>query len=424
MGAGNWAVLATGLVVAMVAVSWFRTRRQVVRRLGAVVARLDERPDPVASGGGSFDAALSRLERTVDRSNTRLSDTQNELQRVAAVLDLLAEGVIVVNATGRVVLRNAAAAEFVDARHGEAVAEATIRDVIGEALRGVDVEREVELFGPPRRSLMVSSLALGGAGGAMGAAALIRDVSDARRVDSVRRDFVANVSHELKTPIGALVALAETLEADDDPAVMRRLAVRVRHEAERLARIVSDLLDLSLIEAQEAPPRAAVPVEVLVEEAVDRVRSGAERAGVRLEVEPIAAGVSLVCDRRQVVSALFNLLDNAVKYVDREAQDGVVEVRFVVGDGRASFRVSDNGIGVPERDRARIFERFYRVDRARSRASGGTGLGLAIVRHVAQAHAGGVGLDSEEGSGSTFEMWFPADAVAQASRSPEGRGPA
>ena len=165
-------------------------------------------------------------------------------------------------------------------------------------------------------------------------------------------------------------------------------------------------------------------MEVLVEEAVDRVRSGAERAGVRLEVEPIAAGVSLVCDRRQVVSALFNLLDNAVKYVDREAQDGVVEVRFVVGDGRASFRVSDNGIGVPERDRARIFERFYRVDRARSRASGGTGLGLAIVRHVAQAHAGGVGLDSEEGSGSTFEMWFPADAVAQASRSPEGRGPA
>jgi two-component system sensor histidine kinase SenX3 len=215
---------------------------------------------------------------------------------------------------------------------------------------------------------------------------------------------VANVSHELKTPIGALELLAETIAAESDPAVTRPLAERMVKEAERLGRIVDDLLDLSLIETQEAPTRDLIPIRTLVDEAVDRLRPAALMAGLALEVEH-HTDAALLCDRRQVVSALSNLLDNAVKYTE---QGGRVLVTTSTELGRVAVSVNDSGIGVPSRDLERIFERFYRVDQARSRDTGGTGLGLAIVRHVAQAHGGEVSVTSLEGQGSTFTIVFPA----------------
>jgi two-component system sensor histidine kinase SenX3 len=239
----------------------------------------------------------------------------------------------------------------------------------------------------------------------IGAVAFVRDISELRRVESVRRDFVANVSHELKTPIGALSLLAETMAVGDDSPVNSQLADRLQREANRLGRIVDDLLDLSLIEAQERPTREPVPLHVVLHEAAERVRGAADAVGIPLSVAPVATDLVLAGDRSQLVSAVTNLLDNAVKYSEPGEP---VEVDATVGDGSICISVRDHGIGIPSRDLERIFERFYRVDRARARDTGGTGLGLAIVRHVATNHRGEVRVVSQEGQGSVFTLRLPA----------------
>src|SRR5262249_10194100 len=219
---------------------------------------------------------------------------------------------------------------------------------------------------------------------------------------------------ELKTPIGALEVLAETLLEEDDPNVTRPLAERMVKEAERLARIVDDLLDLSLIETQGGPPRVTVPLEVLVDDAVDQLRPAAASSGINLQVHPGVTGALVACDRRQVVSAIANLIDNAVKYSEPKSP---VTVSTALLDDHVEVSVRDAGIGIPSRDLERIFERFYRVDQARSRDTGGTGLGLSIVRHVARAHGGEVKVESIEGQGSTFRFVIPLEPDSAAARS-------
>jgi two-component system sensor histidine kinase SenX3 len=321
-----------------------------------------------------------------------------------AALDESTDAIIVVDRIGREVVRNAVARRFASARTGEVLAEEAINDLLQEALDGHSSERELQLYGPPRQVLHLRAYPLRRDSEIVGAVGFTRDISEGRRVESVRRDFVANVSHELKTPIGALGLLAETMAASDDPGVMSQLADRVVREADRLARIVDDLLDLSTIEAQEAPTRVPQPVRVLVAECVDLVQAAAIAGDVPLRVAPEPPDVEIKCDPRQLRSALVNLLDNAVKY---SGPGQPVEIGACVSDDRVSFVVCDHGIGIPTRDLERIFERFYRVDRARSRDTGGTGLGLAIVRHVAQAHGGDVTVQSREGEGSTFTLSVP-----------------
>ena len=251
---------------------------------------------------------------------------------------------------------------------------------------------------------MLRATAIQADDGPVGVLVVIDDVTDRRRLEAVRRDFVANISHELKTPVGALGLLAETLLAEDDPTVSRRLAERMQTEAFRVGRTIDDLLALSQIEADEAGLRDEVPVHLFIAEAVDRVRPAAEQQGITIEVVEPDPRLVVVGDRRQLVSATYNLLDNAVKYSDRGSS---VQVRART-DGRwIDLSVSDHGIGIPRRDLERVFERFYRVDRARSRETGGTGLGLAIVRHVASNHAGEVRVESLEGEGSTFTLRLP-----------------
>lgn len=324
--------------------------------------------------------------------------------RLAGALAAAPDGVVIVDQTGREVLRNEAAERFRDARHTDALAEAALGELLTSAARGEGGERELHLFGPPREHLALRARPLVVDGAIVGGVAFIRDVTEAHRIESVRRDFVANVSHELKTPIGALALLAETMATGGDEAVMRPLADRIAREADRLARIIDDLLDLSLIEAQEAPSREPEPARTLLEEAVERVRATAAAAGTPLAVGVVPSDTVIECDRRQVLSALTNLLDNAIKYSERGKS---VDVDASVEDGLLLIAVRDHGIGIPSRDLERIFERFYRVDRARSRATGGTGLGLAIVRHVAQAHGGDVTVESQEGEGSTFRLRLP-----------------
>lgn len=327
------------------------------------------------------------------------------LDRLVAALRLLPDAVVVVDDAGAEVLRSATADRFVGARHADAIAEAAIEEMLADACRGESSARELQLYGPPREVLSLTAQPLVEAGQVLGAMVVIRDMTDARRTDEVRRDFVANVSHELKTPVGALGLLADTIAAGGDEAVTRQLAERIGREADRLAQIIDDLLDLSIIEAQEAPEREAVPVAMLVDQAVERSQAGAEALGVPVDVAPVARNLAAVCDRRQIVSALTNLIDNAVKYSEPGSRVSVGVT--VLADDLVEIAVADRGIGIPSRDLERIFERFYRVDRARSRATGGTGLGLSIVRHVAQAHGGEVAVESTEGVGSTFRFRIP-----------------
>jgi two-component system sensor histidine kinase SenX3 len=235
---------------------------------------------------------------------------------------------------------------------------------------------------------------------------LVEDRTEARRVDEVRRDFVANVSHELKTPIGALALLAETVEdAAEDPEAVRRFAGRMRQEASRLTKLAQDLIILSRIQAAEPIPDP-IPVElaIVVAEALDRCRMKANAHGIELAATT-DPGLVVLGDEDLLVNALRNLLENAVAYSPEKTR--VVVSTRRIDDHAAEVSVADQGIGIPQRDLERIFERFYRVDPARSRATGGTGLGLAIVKHVTAAHGGEVKVWSREGAGSTFTLRLP-----------------
>jgi len=231
------------------------------------------------------------------------------------------------------------------------------------------------------------------------------DESDAVRLEATRRDFVANVSHELKTPVGALALLAEAvLDAADDPVEVRRFSGKIVHEATRLGTLVSELIALSRLQgAERLPELVAVEVDEVVTEALGRSRLVAESAGIEITTDE-ASGLIVDGDRTLLVTALSNLIDNAIAYSSAASP---VSVSRRKSDGYAEIAVTDRGIGIAPEHQKRVFERFFRVDPARSRATGGTGLGLAIVKHVAANHGGEVRLWSRPGTGSTFTIRLP-----------------
>lgn len=238
---------------------------------------------------------------------------------------------------------------------------------------------------------------------------LADDLTDARRVEAIRRDFVANVSHELKTPIGAVSLLAEAVEeAADDPEAVRRFAARMGIESTRLADLVSQIIDLSRLQATDPMGRAdTVEIDDVLIEAVDRCRVDAEEREVTITVAG-EAGLQVMGDQQQLTTAIGNLVENALVYSDPGARVVVNARRQVRDDDYVAITVSDNGIGIPTDQLERIFERFYRVDYARSRANGGSGLGLSIVKHIAAVHHGDVAVWSQLGQGSTFTLRLPA----------------
>jgi len=350
-------------------------------------------------------AALARADAIAAAERVRTDQEQaaadDHRSRLARALDAIPQGVLIADPAGTVVFRNRVAETFADARHSDALVEAAVGELLAEALVGLAADRTIDLFGPPRRTLVITTVPFDD-----GALVVIDDISERRRLEATRRDFVANISHELKTPVGAMGLLAETLTMEDDPAVARRLAERIVDEAFRMDRTIEDLLVLTRIESEEAAEREPVAANVAIAEAVERIRPGAEQAGIVIEVAEADPGLVVFSDRRQIVSALYNLLDNAVKYSDPGA---VVEVRAVADGDQLRIAVQDHGFGIPKGDLERVFERFYRVDQARSRSTGGTGLGLAIVRHVATNHAGEVTVESRLGEGSTFTLVLPCD---------------
>lgn len=336
-----------------------------------------------------------RSELAISRAQLRVCE--QDARRLRAVLDAVPVGLVLSDLDGKPVLRTPPARQ---GGHVDHLVEDAVEQLLVAAAAGTRGERRLDLVGPPARVLLLKGIPLADGG----ALAVIEDLSERARLDAVRTDFVANISHELKTPIGALAVLAETVADHDDVDVMRGLAERMVEEAHRASSTIDDLLELSRIELGGRAVREVVDVGMVISEAIHRTALAAERRDIHITVAdphpPKAMG-----DSRQLVSAVANLLDNAVKYSDTGSE---VTVSVVGTDGWVDITVADRGIGIPTRDLDRIFERFYRVDRARSRETGGTGLGLAIVRHVANNHGGVVRVQSREGEGSVFTLRIPA----------------
>ena len=344
--------------------------------------------------------SVQRQTSGAESSSTKVHVELSSEKSLGEILDSLPMGIVVVSSDGTDLVRNVAAKSVTGARHADVLVEVAVERLLGSALRGFEGREDVPLAGPPSRTIEVHAIPLANAG----AVAMIEDVTERRRLDQVRTDFVANVSHELKTPVGAISVLAETLEGETTDELVLRLSHRMVLEAERMSRTIDDLLELSRIEMGGEMLTGAVDMNDVATEAVERIAPIASRRNISVVFTRGADVVKVQGDYFQLVSAVSNLIENAVKYSDDSKQ---VDVDTSIVDDRAVLNVTDHGVGIPAESLDRIFERFYRVDRARSRGTGGTGLGLSIVRHVATNHGGEVTVRSREGEGSTFTFSIP-----------------
>ncbi|QVQ55003.1 two-component sensor histidine kinase [Spiractinospora alimapuensis] len=340
---------------------------------------------------------------------------------VAEVLAALPSSAVVLDPADRVLRASSAARAFGIVRGEElrisellALARQVRRDGV---IRETEVEVSVARFGPDVTNFAVRVAPLGGTGLVL---VLAEDQTERQRVEAVRRDFVANISHELKTPVGALSLLAEAVsEASEDPEAVRRFTNRMRYEADRLTSVIQDLITLSRIQGAEPVPEPVdVPLKVVVAEAMAGVELAAEAKRMEFARGDME-GITVLGDESLMVTAVRNLMANAVAYSPEGTR---ISVSASQTDQAVEVKVADQGIGIPRQDLERVFERFYRVDTARSRATGGTGLGLAIVKHIMTHHRGDVVVWSKEGHGSTFTLRFPTGRQAPTGRqSPTGQ---
>ncbi len=360
-----------------------------------------------ALGARRAQAAAGLAERRADDASEELERRETALRDERAVQDLILgsmqEGVLLFDGDQRSAFANDALERHLGSRPAAVsnLFPLDLREMVREVVasgRGATVEMERS---SPTRWLRVTATPAGEGAVLM----VVTDVTDSRRTEAVRRDFVANASHELKTPAASIQAAAETLRAvaDEDPEAVTRFAVQLEREARRLSRIVADLLDLSRLEAGSElgePTR----LDVIVREEAERSDDAAREAGVELKVDA-ARAAPMTGSARDLSLLVRNLIDNAVRYTP---PGGRVDAHVDVGDDGVTLRVTDTGVGIPTLELPRVFERFYRVDRARARETGGTGLGLSIVKHVAENHGGTVSVESELGVGTTFTVRLPA----------------
>ena len=382
--------------------------RRTVRRLArtALPSWRWTEPDTLAGLTNELSAMTTRL-------RDRLEELTEERDRAGQIVDALDDGVLLLDGAGRLLVANPAARSWFgladDLRPGlpaqRVLGVPQVSALAERAARaGAPVVGTFTLVFPEPRTLAMRAFPLADRGPTGRIVVTMADITQRRRLEVLRRDFVANASHELKTPVAAVRALAETLQTalPDDPEAGHRFAERIGREAERLDTLVRDLLDLSRVE------RGALDVEPvdlvgLVKEVAGGYADLAEERRITLGTE-LRPGVTMRGDRAQLALLLSNLIDNALRHTPAQ---GTVHVRLDPAEGRALLQVADTGEGIPAGELPRVFERFYRVDKARARQTGGTGLGLAIVRHVAEAHGGTVRVDSELARGTTFTVSLP-----------------
>lgn len=360
------------LIVISVAALWFRDRRRLV-------------------------AAQSGAARAIEPpAETSLSDE---------IIELLDEGVLILGNSLTAVKANRSARDLLGT--GEVLpARLPSEDLLSIGRRVLvdhrDVEDVIELRSPARRSLQVRASFLTESDGVV---LLLRDISDDQRSQRVRRQFVMHASHELKTPIAGILLLAEAVNdaSENDPEKTRHFATSLLTEAQRLNRLVADLLDLSRLEDPSTIANSIADLSAVAQTEMTDALPQAEAKSI-VVTAAISEDVMVRGDEGQLALMVRNLLDNAVRYTPSE---GEIAISVTAERDEAILRVSDTGVGIPLRDQARVFERFYRVDKGRSRDQGGTGLGLAIVKHVADLHGGHVTVASQLGEGSTFTVLLP-----------------
>lgn len=393
IGAATVAVVARGVTRPLRAVTASAARMSA----GDLQARAPEE--------GSAELALlaATLNRLASEMDARIRQVGRDREQRDVILSGMEEGIVLIGPDGLVGYANPAASRILRTTPDDVrtLAPHELRAMVEECrAEGRPREREVET-GLPARTIRASALPIEVTGDVL---LVLRDVTAARRVEAMRRDFVADASHELKTPAASIQAAAETVQRaleSDDLAAAARFAAQVRWQAARLSRIVSDLLDLSRLET-ERPVVQPVRLDRLVAEETNRLRQQARDVGVDVGVE--TRPVTVRGSSKDLALLVRNLLDNAVRYTP---PGGRVTIGLAEDDGRIRLTVEDTGIGIPTRDLPRIFERFYRVDRARSRETGGTGLGLSIARHVVEQHGGRIQARSQLGQGSSFIVTLP-----------------
>jgi two-component system, OmpR family, phosphate regulon sensor histidine kinase PhoR len=402
---GGGTALAALLGVLVVAV--------VAQALARPLERMTESVSRLSSGNLETrveTTGTAELALLGDTLNRMAEDLDNQMRRMREdrrsrdlILSAMEEGVLLVDARDDIGYANPSARRMLGGAPVSigGLRPSALRHLV-LAARSDDSLREEEVeTGIQTRIVRASALPVGADGRVL---LILRDVTEARRVEAMRRDFVANASHELKTPVASIQAVAETVgrALEEDPAAAGRFASQLHQEAVRLSRIVSDLLDLSRLET-ERPDFQPVRLDLLVREEADRHRDRASRDGIELGVivDPATVHGSL----KDLSLLVGNLLDNAVRYTP---PGGRVDVEVGAKEEGVFLEVRDTGIGIPARDLPRIFERFYRVDPARSRQTGGTGLGLSIAKHVVEQHGGRIAAKSELGRGSTFRVILPS----------------
>jgi len=350
----------------------------------------------------SVVAYLISRKRTVTAvQTTAVTPITNSVKEhpLASAMDALPIGVVVAVVSADHLVRNTIASAMTGVRHVDVLVDQAVESLLAETFISGNQERALEVAGPPTRHFSIRTELLAGGD----AVAVIEDVTQKVLIDTVRTDFVANLSHELKTPIGGIAALGDTMTDETDPQVIQQLAERIVKESFRMSGIVDDLLSLSRIEFGKSDDWQSVEVGSVLREAVGQCQHLAQRHHVEIKLE-VENDVLVFGDRSQLVSALSNLIENAVKYSE---PGKLVRVETKEDAETVAITVTDQGIGIAPADQERIFERFFRVDRARSRSTGGTGLGLSIVRHVVDNHGGKISVQSEEGTGATFTVTLP-----------------
>ena len=421
------AAVAVPVAILAVAAAGIGARR-LAQRTGRLAEKAAELVGTEPESGVGDE--LARLESGLEAGRTRFAEQLDQLKadrnQLTAVLGGMVEGVVAIDLDRQVLHLNAVAAEWFGRSSPETAVGRPVYELSRQPeLSGALIEAMEKRTQVSRSFGLVSSdssevdqrkfelnasplLSFRGDDDVVeGAVAVIHDISELERLESVRRDFVSNVSHELKTPLTAIHGFVETLlEADPvDGRTRGRFLRKIRRQSQRLSALVSDLLTLSRIESSAEPPEKLLDLRSPVSEVLSLLKPSSEERGLELIAEFPEAAVEVLGEEEAIRQALSNLVDNAVKY---SSAGGRVIVRLQARNGRAVLEVEDEGPGIAGEHLDRIFERFYRVDRARSRELGGTGLGLAIVKNVARRHGGGVEVESERDRGSTFRLWLPA----------------
>jgi two-component system phosphate regulon sensor histidine kinase PhoR len=412
----NWFLLVLAVILA-IALAWLGARLIILRRSLKQYAALLR---SVSNGEKSVSDLPEDLPALEEFSNivktmalalrVRTSVVDAERARLAAVLDRMTDGVLIADSNGQIQFANPAIESLFDTNQavGRRVVEVLRQHQLVEAWQrsretGEAQEESVEL--PARRRFL--QLVVLPDRQTHGSLLLVQDLTRVRRLETVRRDFISNVSHELRTPLASLKALTETLRdgALEDPKAAHRFLGRIETEVDALTQMATELLELSRIESGQVPlQRKAVPATALLLSAADRMRAQVERAGLVLRLDTAQDMTEVLADPPRMEQVLVNLIHNAVKFTH---PGGEVILAAQTEAGFVRFSVRDTGVGIPADDLERIFERFYKADRARS--GGGTGLGLSISRHLVEAHGGRIWAVSTEGDGSTFYFTIPVD---------------